>query len=100
MYRVTHDRIVRSSSRDGGNEPEVFESGDTIEPTEDELRAFGDRLEEIDDNDKPSPNEILRSAGIDPDDYDSLRSAASRYEGIDGRKGADILREQLVEKLR
>lgn len=56
-YRVTHKRIVLSSSHstegDGGSleataNQEVYEEGDIIEdPPEAVLSAFGDRLEEV-----------------------------------------------------
>lgn len=55
-YRVTRKRVVRSktqdpSYRDGSNpndlEATVFEPGDVFEPTDEELEAFGDRLEEV-----------------------------------------------------
>lgn len=43
-HRVTRKRITRS---DG----DVFEAGDEIDPTDAELRAFGDRLTEVEDGD-------------------------------------------------
>lgn len=44
MYRVTNKRVVRNE----GGEIVVYEEGDEFEPTDDELAAFDDRLEEVD----------------------------------------------------
>lgn len=55
-YRVTRKRITRSRTNhpDYRNDTppadlddEVFEVGDVFEPTEGELQAFGDRIEEV-----------------------------------------------------
>lgn len=43
MYRVINKRIVRSE----GDDTVVYEVGDKFDPTDDELSAFGDRLEEV-----------------------------------------------------
>lgn len=49
-YRVRRKRIVRSRSHPEGRE--VYTPDDVIEPTDEELRSFGDRLEEIEDDEE------------------------------------------------
>lgn len=64
-YEVTRKRITRSRTQRPGYrdehdpddvDPEVFEEGDIIEPTEDELEAFGDRLRPLRDEEVEEGN--------------------------------------------
>lgn len=56
-HRVTRKTIVRASSHEYGRQ--VLEAGDEFEPTEDELRAFGDRIEPVEEDDEFSLDEWL-----------------------------------------
>lgn len=52
QHRVTRKYITRSSG-------ETFEQGDVFEPTQAELDAFGDRLEEVEEDDEFSMDQWL-----------------------------------------
>lgn len=80
-YRVRRRPITRS---DG----EVFEPGDEIDPTEAELRAFGDNIKEIEDaEDDPVDKRALELAD---ENYQTATSAVK-----DG--DADEFLDDLVE---
>lgn len=108
-YRWTHKRLVRSNGED-------VESGDVFEPTEDELAAFGDRLEPVEsesvdsadfDVDEGQSSELseestegqTESAASDYDEmgYRELQKAAGEHPDVNGRQTEEDLRNALKE---
>lgn len=99
MHRVTNKFVQRVE--DG--ERVRYEEGERFEPTEDELRAFGDRLEPVESEPEVevlTVDEVLEDAGIDPDDYDELREHASKYDDVDGSAKKEEIKKALAELLR
>lgn len=77
-HRVRRRPITRSDD-------EVFERGDEIDPTEAELRAFGDNLEEIDEEDEADGEVSDGESGTLPFNPESntIDEIEEKIEGVD-----------------
>lgn len=70
QYQVVGKRHIRFIEKDGKREREVYEIGDIIEPTDDELEAFGDKFRHV-----PSTRRRQRDADADDDNPDNKNPA-------------------------
>lgn len=152
VVRKAHHRSAGHPSVDAdalppGQTRERFEVGDTLTPTEDELRVMPHRFEALgeaerdvmaaeavqtatdDESPTPDPNaksddesasdadvaeavaeadapptdregvpETLTAAWVAEADYTALRSAARRYDDVNGNWSEDRLRDELAER--
>lgn len=95
-YRVTHKWISRVE--DG--ERVRYEEGDSFDPTDAELSAYGDRLEQVPEEPQETENQSSadETESLDDMDFRELQELAGEYDDISGRQPEEDLREALKDK--
>lgn len=96
-HRVTYKWVPRDTD-DGLKE--YFAVGDEFEPTDEELSAYGDRLEQVTEEPQETEDQssVDETQSLDEMDFRELQQLAGEYEDISGRQPEEDLREALREK--
>jgi len=88
---------AEQDEQDADDEPDESDEADAPD-TADDAAPDADDTDDTPETDGPAPDP-LTTAWVEAADYAGLRSAASRFDGINGNHGEDRLRAELLEQI-